>query len=415
VRRLLLLIPATSYRTGDFLAAARRLGVEVVVGSDRPSVLEAFSSGRTLALDFAPIEDGISRIIAHARHYPISAILGCDEGTTVLAAAAAKALGLPHNSTESVAAAHDKYLFRRALERAGIPSPWFRLISLRQDLAGAAAAANYPCVLKPRGLSGSRGVIRCDDEASFVAACDRITAILRGTAGLAYDHADAVLAEGFIAGREVALEGLLDGGRLQTLAMFDKPDPLDGPYFEETIYVTPSRLSDSLQAAVVDETAGAAAALGLRDGPIHAELRLNNRGAWLIELAARSIGGLCSRALGFTHGAGLEELILRHALGLPTDRFERETPASGVMMIPIPRAGRLQAVSGLDAARAIPSVDDVVISIRPGEQLVPLPEGDRYLGFIFARADDPAEVEAALRRAHQRIRFDIAPATAPLD
>ncbi len=409
MQRVLLLMPATSYRASDFLDAARRLGVEVVVGSNHRQVLEKFSRGRTLTLSFEPIEKGVSQIVAHACRYPISAIVGTDEETTVLAAAASKALGLPHNSPESVAAAHDKYRFRCVLAQAGIRSPWFRLVFLQEDLSTAAESATYPCVLKPLSLSASRGVIRADDEAAFLAACYRIAAILRRTDGLAdARQADAVLAEAFIPGWEVALEGLLDGGRLKVLTLFDKPDELHGPFFEETIYVTPSRLSESQQQAIVVETAEAASALGLKDGPIHAELRINNMGAWVIELAARSIGGLCSRALSFSHGVKLEELILRHALGLPISDLEREERAAGVMMIPIPRAGRLGAVTGLDPARTVPGIDEVIISVPIGEQLVPLPEGDRYLGFIFARAHEPGEVESALRSAHQRLSFEIA-------
>ena len=244
----------------------------------------------------------------------------------------------------------------------------------------------------------------------MLAACHRIAAILRGIAGLDNARqADSILVEAYIPGREVALEGLLKGGCLNVLALFDKPDPLDGPIFEETIYVTPSRLSDSHQQGIAAETAKAASVLGLNDGPIHAELRINDMGAWVIELAARSIGGLCSRALSFTHGVKLEELILRHALGLPTANLKREERAAGVMMIPIPGAGRLRAVAGLDAARTVPGIDDVIISVHIGERLVPLPKGDRYLGFIFAGAQEPGEVESALRRAHQRLSFEIAP------
>lgn len=253
-------------------------------------------------------------------------------------------------------------------------------------------------------------MIRADDKAAFLAACHRIATILRGTDGLADGRqTDAVLAEAFIPGREVALEGLLDGGHLNVLALFDKPDPMNGPFFEETIYVTPSRLSHSQQQAIIVETAAAAGALGLEDGPIHAELRINNMGAWVIELAPRSIGGVCSRALSFAHGVKLEELILRHALDLPISGVEREERAAGVMMIPIPGTGRLSAITGLDAARTVPGIDEVIISVPIGARLVPLPEGDRYLGFIFARTHDPVEVESALRSAHQRLGFEIAP------
>ena len=402
-QRVLLLMGATSYRAGDFLDAARRLGLEVVVGSNHRSVLEQFTPGRSLRLDFDSAGEGVAQIAAFASQWPIAAIVGVDEDTTLLAAAAGEALALAQNSVSAVTAAHDKYRFRCRLAQAGLPSPQFRLLSLDENLASAAAKAAYPSVLKPLRLSASRGVIRADGEAAFIAACGRIAAILNNQRG------QEILVEAFIPGLEVALEGLLSGGELQTLALFDKPDPLDGPTFEETIYVTPSRLPAERQRAIAAMTAQAAAALGLRHGPVHAELRLNARGVWPIEIAARSIGGLCARSLSFASAISLEELILRHALGRPVDGFARETPASGVMMIPIPRAGHLRGVQGIDAAKSVSGIADVVIAVPLGDWLVPLPEGDRYLGFIFARADAPEEVEAALRQAHGKLSFDIVP------
>jgi biotin carboxylase len=260
-----------------------------------------------------------------------------------------------------------------------------------------AGAVHLPAVLKPVALSASRGVIRADDPAAARAAEARIRSIL---ADAGEDPDGPILAETYEPGVEVAVEALLRGGELEVLAVFDKPDPLEGPYFEETIYVTPSRLpADHVR--LVEETAEAAArALGLREGPVHAELRLDGDHVRMLELAARSIGGLCSRALRFGAGISLEEVILRHALGLPLGDHVRERGASGVMMLPIRRAGTLREVRGVDAARAVPGVSDVRITIAPGRPVVPLPEGDRYLGFAFARAETPAEVEAALRAAH---------------
>jgi biotin carboxylase len=281
----------------------------------------------------------------------------------------------------------------------------------------------YPCVLTPTVLSASRGVIRADDPAGFVSAFGRIAAILReDDVRELGEGADEILVEGFVPGVEVALEGLLVAGTLELLALFDKPDPLDGPYFEETLYVTPSRLPAATQAAVLARTAEAARALGLHEGPVHAELRIDVAGGgaaggqvWLVELAARSIGGLCSRTLRFGTGLTLEEIILRHALGSPIASLTREHTAAGVMMLPIPRAGVYAGVEGVAAAEAVPGIVEVTITAHPGQALVPLPEGARYLGFVFARAAEPAAVEAALREAHRRLAFRIeAPADAPV-
>jgi biotin carboxylase len=405
---ILLLIPATSYRATDFLNAARQLGVEVIVGSNHQPVLEKFSNGRTLRLGFEPTNQNVALIRAHVRRFPVSVIVGTDEESVTLAALASMVLGLPHNSVQSVKAAHNKYLFRAALVNAGLRSPDFRLISLQDDLPNIAQSVAYPCVLKPLTLSASRGVIRADDESAFLAACARITKILDSVSqDTELLQVTSILVEDYIPGQEVSLEGILKDGALRVLAIFDKPNPLVGPFFEETIYVTPSRHSEALQKQIVDATAQAAQALGLTNGPVHGEIRFNDEGAWVVELAARSIGGLCSHTLKFTDGARLEDLILRAALDLPTENFRCEDQASGVMMIPIPKAGRLDAVTGLKAARAVDGIDEITISAHIGEWLLPVPEGDRYLGFIFARAGEPAEVERALRKAHDHLNFTI--------
>jgi biotin carboxylase len=298
---------------------------------------------------------------------------------------------------------------RQCLAAAGVPVPRFRPIALKDDPFLAARGVAFPCVLKPLALSASRGVIRANNVDQFIAAIRRIGALLqRADVEAAGDAAQFLLAEQYVPGVEVALEGLRVRGTLHTLALFDKPDPLEGPFFEETIYVTPSRLPATAQRAIEHVTAAACAALGLDEGPVHAELRVNDAGPWVLEVAARSIGGLCSRTLRFGTGMTLEEIVLRHALGWPIASLTRERRPAGVMMIPIPRAGRLAAVRGVEAAGAVAGIEEVAITAHAGQELVPLPEGWQYLGFIFARADTPDAVEAALRDAHARLAFEIA-------
>jgi len=409
--RVLLLIPTTTYRTEDFVAAAAKLDVEMVVASERPNVLETALPDNLLTLDFADPLKAARSVADFARRHPVDAVVPVDDRTTVVGAAIAERLGLRSSSVEAVSTTRNKHRMREAFARAGVRSPRFILLNVADDPEAAAERATYPCVLKPTVLAGSRGVIRADDPAEFVAAFRRIEAILAESemAGLG-DGREEVLVEEFIPGREVALEGLLVGGELHVLALFDKPDPLDGPYFEETIYVTPSRLPEDVQAAIAAETRWAARALGLVEGPIHAELRVNEHGPWVVEVAARTIGGLCSRTLRFGAGISLEELVIRHALGVELDSLERERRPAGVMMIPIPRGGVLRAVQGREDAAAVPGIEDVTISAHVGQELVPLPEGSRYLGFILARAESPDAVEAALRAAHARLHFDVDPA-----
>lgn len=408
--RVLLLIPTTSYRTADFLEAAGALGADVTVGSEEPSTLEAWNPAGLLTLDFQDSAGCARLAAAFSERQPIDAVVGVDDDTSVAAAAIAAALGLRHNPVVAALAARHKGRMREAFEIAGVPSPRHRLFRLEEGPLAAAAAVRYPCVLKPTFLAASRGVIRADGAAQFRAAWQRIAAILAEpeVARRGGEAAGEILVEDFVPGLEVALEGLLTAGSLRVLALFDKPDPLDGPFFEETIYVTPSRLPREAQARVAAVTGQAASALGLTEGPIHSELRLNPEGVWPIEVAARSIGGLCSRTLRFGTGMSLEELILRHALGRDVGEIERGGGAAGVMMIPIPKAGVLEAVGGLEAARAVSGVEEVTISAHLGQRLVPLPEGSRYLGFLFSRAESPERAEAALREAHGRLDFQIA-------
>jgi biotin carboxylase len=410
MHRILLLMATRTYKARAFMRAARKLDARVVVGSERRNALARAKPGTTVTVDFRHPDRAVEQIAEAAREQPFDAIVGVDDDTTLIAALAAESLGLPHNRPDAVRATRDKFLMRRLLAAAGVRSPAFELAPLEGDLAAVAARLTYPCVLKPVSLSASRGVIRANNPAEFLAAADRIAAILRDPEAAAEAGAGAasLLIEGFIPGVEVALEGMLLSGTLKVLALFDKPDPLDGPYFEETIYVTPSRLSEPDQARIAEETARAAAALGLREGPVHAELRLNEAGPWIIEIAARSIGGLCSSVLEFGGGLSLEELILHHAVGADISRYERAPRPSGVMMLPIPRRGVLRAVRGQDEALAVPGVIDLEISIPIGDEVVPLPEGNRYLGFLFARGETPAEVEESLRAAHARLIFDIA-------
>ena len=404
--RVLLLLPTTTYRTAAFLGAARNLGAEVVIATERPNVFQEAQPDRFLSLDFFNLDKAARQVIDFAATRPIDAVVGVDDATTVLAAALSAALSLPHNSVRSASASRDKHQMRDLLSRDGVPVPPYALRSLDDDPVTEARRTLFPCVVKPLILSASRGVIRADDEGQFVGAVRRLEAILRTPEVAACgDAARHLLVERFVPGREVALEGLLVKGELHVLALFDKPDPLDGPFFEETIYVTPSRLPATIQDRIASCTTRALRALGLQDGPVHAELRVNRHGPWVVEVAARSIGGLCSRTLRFGTGLSLEDLILRQALGLEIPSLQRERQATGVMMIPVPRAGVLKEVQGQAEALAVPGIEEIAITAHSGEDLVPLPEGARYPGFIFASAETPERVEAALREAHRRLEF----------
>ena len=399
-KRLLLLAATTGYQTQVFVDAAHSLGLNIVMATDRCHILADPWGDQAVPVRFEDPENAAVELSGLVP--PPGAIVAIGDRPTYIAALTAQRLGLPYHPPDAVAACRNKFIARERFRVAGLRVPRF----VRLPLEGGANPLGYPCVLKPLGLSGSRGVIRANDESEFQSAFLRICAILQSSEIVRMrDGQDRFIqVEEFIEGREFALEGVVTAGSLQTLAIFDKPDPLNGPYFEETLYITPSLEPDPQP--LIDSTQRAITALGLTHGPIHAEMRLNVDGVWMLEVAARPIGGLCARALRFAGGSmSLEELILRHALGEDVSGFERESAASGVMMIPIPSNGIYRGVKGVADAAAIA---DVVITAKEGQRLQRLPEGNSYLGFLFSRGSNWQEVEQTLRLSHGKLQFDIA-------
>jgi ATP-grasp domain-containing protein/L-aminoacid ligase-like protein len=398
----ILVVPPGSYRTSDFVSAASDLRVDLVIASEGDLPMSGLGKSRTIRIDCARPEWSASRI---AKHKPApDVVIAADDGGVEVAAMASDILGLPSNSIAAVAATRDKAKMRGLLANTGVSQPEFRL-ARPGEVAGAAAEIGFPCVVKPRGLSASRGVIRVDDVSQAERAETRTRAIV---AGADQDPDATLLVEEFVPGPEVAVEGMLINGELTVLALLDKPDPLDGPFFEETMFVTPSRHDLALQGEISSVTAAAARALGLVTGPVHAEVRCGPEGVVLIEIAARSIGGLCGRALSFgLLGESLESVIIRSALGLPGSGLDTAVAATGALMLPIHAAGTLVSIGGTDDALAIEGVTEFDQTIANGKVVVPLPEGDRYLGFLFAKAMTPQGVEDALRNAHAALTITI--------
>ena len=416
MKRVLLLATTTGYQTRMFAEAASRLGVELVYATDRCDQLDDPWSDGAIPVRYYEEWRSVDVVLKAVDTRPVDAVLAVGDRPTVMAAYLSRLLGLPGNPPEAAAAARDKRLLRQKLKAAGLPTPSFITVPAATDAMSLLDRLAFPVVVKPTVLSASRGVIRADDAVSFATAFDRVRRLLASgdVRELRDPEADLVQVEEYIDGTEYALEGLLDNGRLRTLAVFDKPDPLHGPFFEETIYVTPSRLTQSVRRQLETAVATAVTALGLHHGPIHAECRVSAHGVFVLEVAARPIGGLCAKALRFESTEfpmtiSFEELLLRHALGEPASRWTREPRASAVMMIPIPRSGVYRRVEGLATACDVLHVEEIRITAKADQQLLALPEGSSYLGFIFARADAPAFAERAVREAHARLRFKIDP------
>ena len=406
MKRVLLLLPTTGYRNADFLAAAQKLGAEVVAAANYCHQLApSWGFGAIMALHFDRPQQAAATVLREIGRRP-DAVLAVDDAGVELAALLSEKLGLPGNPSQAVRQVRDKLAFRRLLRQLGSPCPEFHHLPSEADPRSLLPELAFPVVVKARRLSASRGVIRADNAEALVRAVSWVRAIQARADRDAQEL--GVVIEGFIPGREYALEGILERGALTTLALFDKPDPLDGPFFEETLYVTPSRLAEKAQLRIRDEVARACRAAGLRHGPVHAEVRLNRHGVWILEIAARSIGGLCARSLTHVLGMTLEELILRQALGEPL-AIAGDGGAAGVMMVPTPRRGIFHGIEGVAAAQSLAGVSAVSITAEPGQIVAPPPEGASYLGFIFSRAAAPAAVEHALRAAHELLRFDIRP------
>jgi biotin carboxylase len=410
--RILVLSTTTGYQLRSFGDAAAKLGIELVFATDRCHTLDDPWQDAAVAVRFDDLEGSVAAVLAAQPR--VDGVIAVGDRPVVLASRIAQALGLPGSPPEAAAASANKLQTRILLARAGLPTPWHMPASIDDDPRDLAARAQYPAIVKPLSLSGSRGVIRADTPRELVAAFTRVRTLLArpDVRALRLDAGQCVLIEGYVAGREYAVEGLLTRGVFRALAIFDKPDPLDGPFFEETIYVTPPKLSVAEQETIAREVGRAAAALGLQHGAVHAECRLTNDEVFVLEVAARPIGGLCSAVLRFgpEGDSTLEELLLRHARGDDVSTLDRERAAAAVMMIPIPRRGVFKRVDGVEAARSIPYVEDVRVTAKKDQLLEPLPEAGSYLGFIFARAPSPETAETAVRTAHGRLMFAIDPA-----
>jgi biotin carboxylase len=415
-KRLLLFSTKLGYQTRAFNATAEKLGVDLGFVTDRCNRLDDPWNDRAIAVHFENAEAAANSVLQAQRELRVDGILALGDRPGLSAAFVARGLGILHNHPVSVQACWNKLRMREVLRDAGLPVPTFRRVALRPFPEPALLGITYPCVLKPISLSASQGVMRVNNREQFLNGAARLKRLLdspeiQATREPLLDH---MLVESYLPGKEVAVEGLLTEGVLRILAIFDKPDPLEGPYFEETIYVTPSRLAADEQRAIQKSLLKSVQALGLTHGPVHAEFRLNAEGVWPIELAPRPIGGLCSQSLRFeipgtNLAMGLEELLLRHALHLPGANAERELAATGVMMIPVPRSGILERVEGEEVARHVAGIVGLEITARLHDFIAAWPEGSSYLGFLFARADDPGSVEAALREAHAKLNFKLTP------
>ena len=408
--RLLLLSNTTGYQANAFREATERVGVPITLATDRCHVLEDPWGDAAIPVKFHDPEGSAETIEKQAKMTPFTAVVVIGDAPTLTAALAAERLDLRFHSPAAVEACKNKWIARERFKAAGLNVPWYKRVPADENPRELVRDVPFPCVLKPLGLSASRGVIRANVGSEFAEAFHRIGELLKA-ADIREQRAEAtqwIQIESYIPGQEFALEGIVTNGELKPLALFDKPDPLEGPYFEETIYVTPSRLPYSVQSAIVATAQNALTALGLTNGPIHAEMRLNESGVWMLEIAARPIGGLCARSLRFgRERMPLEELIVRHAIGEDIGKLEREEGASGVMMVPIPSAGVYEGARGVEQAEQVPGIESIEITAKLQQKLVPLPEGASYLGFIFARGESPELVENALREAHGCLRFQI--------
>lgn len=401
---ILLLSPHCSYRLAPYLNAAQKLNLDaIVVSQGEHSLVSAVASGIHIDFDHP---DVLGQVTAAVTDRDIKTVIGTDDRTVELAAELSKSFGLNFNDPQSIRYTRRKDLARVCLRHSAVNIPDFQIITLDETDKKITCEIDFPVVVKPIALSGSRGVIRANSHEEFTAALQCLQTILEQTDQ--HDEKNKALVERYIPGYEYAYEGLLQHGELMTLAIFDKPDLMEGPYFEETYYITPSRLSPAIQQAIKEAVSAACLAYGLQQGPIHAEVKLYDDKIWFIEMASRTVGGQCARLFSYATGLSLEETVLAQAAGLSIKQAPMQD-AAGVLMIPIKKRGLLRRVEGLLQASKVEFIEDIEISIQEGYELVPLPEGDSYLGFIFAKAPTPGQVEQALRDAYDMINIITTP------
>ena len=415
-KRVLLFASKLGYQTRAFDAVAEKLGVEIVFVTDRCNRLDDPWHDQAFAVHFENPEAAAQSVLQSLQRRAVDGILALGDRPTPTAAYVARGLGIPFHHPASVRACRNKSQMREVFRDAGLPTPWFRQIPVDPIAEPSLLGITYPCVLKPLSLSASQGVVRANNREEFIDGATRLKRLLDSAEVRATrePNLDQILVEGYLPGGEVAVEGVLTEGELRTLAIFDKPEPLEGPFFEETIYVTPSRLPSLQLQAIESCFLNAVRAIGLTHGPVHGEFRLNHEGVWPLEIAPRPIGGMCARALRFqpreeSEPISLEELLLRHALGMPGADAPRETRASGVMMIPVPSSGTFERVEGVEEARRVPFITDLEITARLHDYIAAWPEGSSYLGFLFANAEDPGMVKRAIRTAHAKLNFVLVP------
>ncbi len=408
--RLLILASKLGYQARSFADSAKALGADVTFATDRCHKIDDPWADGAIAVRFDDPEEAARRIVQQSFVRPVDGLIALGDRATSAAAYVARALGIAYNSPQAVENCRSKLRQREILRDAGLPVPGFFSFKLDKRVEKILPRVQFPCVVKPLRRAASQGVIRANTPEEFQAAVERIKRLLESPEIQVErePETDRLLVEKFISGAEVSVEGLVTRGKLRILAIFDKPDPLEGPYFEETIYVAPSRLPDKEYDSIIECAEKTVAALGLTHGPVHAEFRVNKEGPWVLEAAARPIGGLCARAVRLgPQRMLLEELLVRHALAMPGADLDREDDASGVMMIPVPKSGVLEKVEGEEQARSTPGIEDVKITARLHDFIAAWPEGSSYLGFLFARGKSPEEVEAALRQAHQQLKFEL--------
>ena len=394
----LVVLPSTTYRAADFIRAAEGLGVDLIVASEHPPPFDM--GDRYLQIDCADAHDAADAIVRLGDSVSIDGVVAADDAGVLVAALSATKLGLRSNTPEAAAATRDKGRQRALMEAAEVPQPRFRVIGPGEDPRPAGDEVGYPLVVKPLDRAAGQGVIRVDRAEDLASVVKRVDGIVGPSVPL--------LVEEYMGGAEVALEGIVREGDLTTLALFDKPDSVEGPYFPETLLITPSRLEASVQAECQRVAVAALQSIGISHGSVHVEMKVEGGSVRVIEIAARSIGGLCSKSLNFgLMGTTLETLILRNAIGLDKPELRREEIASGVLMIPIPTAGTFVEIRGVESLAHIEHVTAVDITTQAGSRVEPPPEGDRYLGFVFARAQTPETVEKALREAMRAIEVVI--------
>ncbi len=384
MKKLLLVIPENSYKSNDFVVAAEKLGIDFLIITDSEQVSSKFSDTVIINKFDAELNKNNLKKLKDVTH-----VLPVDHSALKFSGYLVDLLEVKGNKLESINLSMNKYESRKIFNSLLDIKVNNEIIKNIDDV-NTFINKNGTSVLKPIYGTASKSVLKINNVEKNK---EQIEKLMQDC----FDQ-DLVIEE-YIDGKEYALEGTIINSELKKIVIFDKPVEYKHPYFEESIYITPSELSSEAEKRVVSIVDKACKKIGLEDGPVHVEFKINENQIFIIEINPRMIGGLCSRCLSFgLFKVSLEEIILHAFMNNELKNIELLNNYVGVLMIPTPKSGKFISINK-EELENIPNISNVEITVPEGSDLLEPPYGDKYLGFAFSQGIDKKTVNESLLTA----------------